>query len=477
MIYNAGKIKHSLDLKGRKITISSPYFSQKCEYDACDNLIKNMIDKTPISYTYDDLSQLTTENDNSYRYDSLFNRIEKNDSLFKINNLNELTDLSYDFNGNQTQNEATHYAYDPLNRLMSATLGNKRVHFLYDPLGRRLSKVVMEKSASAWNEMYREYYLYDGQQEIGAINPDGTLKNLRVLGAMLHKELPATVSIEINKKIFAPTMDVQANICQLIDPVSKTIASQYEFTAFGESKREKNDNNPWRYAAKRFDPELNLIYFGERYYDPLLARWLTTDPADFLDGMNLYQYAFNNPHGYYDPDGKFIFCACVPFALLFTPAVVKICVDAVAIGIGCWGVYHGMKYTAQTVGSPYTLSESMCHDIVSDTVENKKDTAEKADSPKKKKPEQEGPGGPPGNRPDYEKRSPGYMQKQVEQGRAPRTVERVDKGRGPHEKDHVHFKDGSAMNSDGSWKHGGRELSRHESDWLKKNGWQTPEKH
>lgn len=45
---------------------------------------------------------------------------------------------------------------------------------------------------------------------------------------------------------------------------------------------------------------------------------------------------------------------------------------------------------------------------------------------------------------------------------------RVDKGRGVFEKDHVHFKDGSALNSDSTWKHGGKDLTRQESDWLKK---------
>ncbi|MGE5196680.1 MAG: RHS repeat domain-containing protein [Anaerolineae bacterium] len=64
--------------------------------------------------------------------------------------------------------------------------------------------------------------------------------------------------------------------------------------------------NPWRFASKRFDPELGLIYFGKRYYDPEVARWLTTDPAGFVDSVNLYQYVFNNPFRYVDHDGQFI---------------------------------------------------------------------------------------------------------------------------------------------------------------------------
>ena len=45
-----------------------------------------------------------------------------------------------------------------------------------------------------------------------------------------------------------------------------------------------------RLASKRLDLESGLIYFGKRYYDPEFARWLTTDPAGFIDSANLYQY-------------------------------------------------------------------------------------------------------------------------------------------------------------------------------------------
>jgi len=80
----------------------------------------------------------------------------------------------------------------------------------------------------------------------------------------------------------------------------------------------------------------------------------------------------------------------------------------------------------------------------------------------------------PENRSIREKTTPGNLQKQVQQGKAPKSVERVDKGRGDYEKDHVHFEDGSALNIDGSWKHGGRKVTRQEAEWLLKNGWKIP---
>jgi uncharacterized protein RhaS with RHS repeats len=53
-------------------------------------------------------------------------------------------------------------------------------------------------------------------------------------------------------------------------------------------------------------------------------------------------------------------------------------------------------------------------------------------------------------------------------------VDRVDKGIGPFEKDHVHFTDDSALNSDGTWKHGGWALSNKKAAWITSNGWSLP---
>jgi uncharacterized protein RhaS with RHS repeats len=51
---------------------------------------------------------------------------------------------------------------------------------------------------------------------------------------------------------------------------------------------------------------LQLINFGKRDYDPQLGRWLTTDPAGFVDGTNPYVYLLNCPFRYVDPDGRFV---------------------------------------------------------------------------------------------------------------------------------------------------------------------------
>jgi hypothetical protein len=68
------------------------------------------------------------------------------------------------------------------------------------------------------------------------------------------------------------------------------------------------------------------------------------------------------------------------------------------------------------------------------------------------------------------------LQKKVERGQAPRSIDRFDKGNPDHgEQPHVHFKDGSALYKDGKWKHGERQLTNAEKKFLKEAGWTTPE--
>ena len=61
------------------------------------------------------------------------------------------------------------------------------------------------------------------------------------------------------------------------------------------------------YGGHEEDPETNLVYMQQRYYDPEAGRFLSTDPvqADGSGGsFNRYEYANDNPYRYTDPDGR-----------------------------------------------------------------------------------------------------------------------------------------------------------------------------
>lgn len=58
-----------------------------------------------------------------------------------------------------------------------------------------------------------------------------------------------------------------------------------------------------RYCGKERDDETGFYYCGARYYAAWLCRWISSDPAGFADGLNLFHYCGNNPIVFIDPDG------------------------------------------------------------------------------------------------------------------------------------------------------------------------------
>jgi RHS repeat-associated protein len=64
------------------------------------------------------------------------------------------------------------------------------------------------------------------------------------------------------------------------------IYERYEYTPYGEvwiewENREvqRNEKLPYRFTGKELDEETGLYYYGARYLDPRVSRWLSADPA------------------------------------------------------------------------------------------------------------------------------------------------------------------------------------------------------
>ncbi len=61
----------------------------------------------------------------------------------------------------------------------------------------------------------------------------------------------------------------------------------------------------YKFNGKELDKQTGYYYYGARYYDPVLSRWLGVDPlAEKYPGFSPYNYTFNNPLIFIDPTGK-----------------------------------------------------------------------------------------------------------------------------------------------------------------------------
>lgn len=67
-----------------------------------------------------------------------------------------------------------------------------------------------------------------------------------------------------------------------------------------------DNNDKFKFTGKERDDETNYDYFGARYYDARIGRWMQVDPLDekYL-GWSPYNYVLNNPVANVDPDGKY----------------------------------------------------------------------------------------------------------------------------------------------------------------------------
>ncbi|NUQ45949.1 MAG: RHS repeat-associated core domain-containing protein, partial [Phycisphaerae bacterium] len=61
--------------------------------------------------------------------------------------------------------------------------------------------------------------------------------------------------------------------------------------------------HPFRYSTKYWDGVFEKHYYGYRYSDYTLGRWMSRDPSDELGGVNLYVAISNDPVNECDPAG------------------------------------------------------------------------------------------------------------------------------------------------------------------------------
>ena len=265
------QVKYEYDRMGRKVHQHTPYCAETADYNPSGNLVK----RGKYSYTYDSQSQMTSESGRfTAEYDVHYNLEKLNGQSIAIDALNQIEGLSYDLNGNLIR---PGFIYDEFNQLTEA--GGET--YLYDSLGRRV-----QKGQTA--------FLYIGDEEIGAFEK-GQSKELKIPG------FTAPIAIEINQVPYAPIVDVQGITRFLIDWRTAELFKQNDCDAFGTGL---SGEIPYAYAGKRYDLKTGLLYFGRRYYDPFLRRWLSPDPIGPEDHSNLYQYVFNNPSRYQDPTGE-----------------------------------------------------------------------------------------------------------------------------------------------------------------------------
>lgn len=121
----------------------------------------------------------------------------------------------------------------------------------------------------------------------------------------------------------------------IVNSYSIKFTEHCEYFPYGEvwvTEKKGDVDLPFKFTSKELDSETNLYYYGARYMDPRLGRFVSVDPPmvkeaisrcrllmirrkknDDLPGMggvfnfvnlNVYHYAANNPIRFTDPNGN-----------------------------------------------------------------------------------------------------------------------------------------------------------------------------
>ena len=84
-----------------------------------------------------------------------------------------------------------------------------------------------------------------------------------------------------------------------------TVLNHYAYDAFGNrTVEEETVENRFGFAGEILDAVTGQYYLRARFYNPVIARFLSEDTY-YGDGLNLYAYCHNNPVGYVDPSGHY----------------------------------------------------------------------------------------------------------------------------------------------------------------------------
>ncbi|PWB38391.1 MAG: hypothetical protein C3F02_03490 [Parcubacteria group bacterium] len=102
------------------------------------------------------------------------------------------------------------------------------------------------------------------------------------------------------------------SIVQVIDQNATTLEHN-DYDSFGQCLGSiLGSTQTYKFAGREADSENNLEYFINRYYDPMLSRFMSVDPLllknplkllDYPQSLNNYSYSRNNPVSLKDPDG------------------------------------------------------------------------------------------------------------------------------------------------------------------------------
>ncbi|MEQ5790809.1 hypothetical protein J4E06_07080 [Muricauda sp. NFXS6] len=217
-------------------------------------------------------------------------------------------DYQYDGNGNMisdTNKGITDIEYNHMNLPTNIVTDTGNISYVYDAAGTKLQKTVGSSVTS-----YAGGYVYSGSTTTETLQFLSQPKGYATPNGMGGYDYVYQYKDHLGN-IRLSYADDPSN------PGTPTIIEENNYYPFGLKHKGYNEvvssygnsvAQKWKFGGKEYEDGLNEAIatydFGARNYDPALGRWMNIDPlAEQMRRHSPYNYAFNDPMRFVDPDG------------------------------------------------------------------------------------------------------------------------------------------------------------------------------
>jgi RHS repeat-associated protein len=294
--FNAMETGYSWDDADRLTGIAHQGAKSLVEYsfqlDANGNRIQEVISPAPMVP-----GSLTTE-DTSFHYNHQHNRLNSTSThRYMFDDQGQLSSTidtlanhyTYDNEGQLTTNNGVGYSFDDAHRLIHRGSDS----FVYDGVGNRVKAL-----RGAEPNRVETQYIYDASGNLLAeANSAGQISRYFIYGAGL-------AAMAQGNTYYVYHFDGTGHTVALTS-ASNVAVNKYAYSPYGKVTGEEQIAQPFKYAGQVgiFTESASLYYMRARYYDAETGRFISEDPAGFVDGPNLYAYVGGNPIRLVDPTG------------------------------------------------------------------------------------------------------------------------------------------------------------------------------
>ncbi|MBT9457267.1 MAG: RHS repeat-associated core domain-containing protein [Burkholderiaceae bacterium] len=271
-------------------------FNRALGYDDLDRLTSASAPSVwgTASYGYDPVDNLRTavvgSRNSTLNYDTATNR------LSSVVTNGSSTAYGYDALGNLRSKGLQTLGFDIANRLTSASVGGS---YVYDGLGRRIK--VVSTDGSTRIQVYSRAGQLVWATSSGGPRPASTTAYTYLGGKQIAETSNGVTQYVHTDALGSPVAHTGSNGALL----NRTRFEPFGYTAQGTKPGPAT--SVIGFTGHVNDPETDLVYMQQRYYDPIAGRFLSIDPvvtdANTGSSFNRYEYGNSNPYGFIDPTG------------------------------------------------------------------------------------------------------------------------------------------------------------------------------